>query len=458
MNGKVIYWIAELGNYLALAFWGQKLFIKKYNIQLNKNVWVENVIVVLTSLLLAVISVGNYAIVVYSNPVTYMLVLCMYVILKIFSKGKIKRSLVLIAVYVNFMRLIDLWVVTVILEVNRVSRYVSWDLIHMGPERSIFMFCLTVCYYAIYRWLDKNPVFDYLYENRFYRWAICIFSFLGIICFYRVYRFDYTEYIIEYWILYLICAFIVFGIFLFYMIRNKEEERAKMLKMRNDLMETNYRVLQKAYDENHMLYHDYKNHMMAVSVMIEEKENEKALEYIRAYMDLASDWKRRVCSGCRLVDIIMNCKAGEARDKVIDFKYKIDFIGSLPLEDIDICALLANLLDNAIEACEKVTTENPWIKFRMYKRNDTLLIRCMNRVRNEDVLKTNFFKSDKKNEQIHGWGMKSIENVIKKYDGYKEYEVGDGVVEIFISIPLGDAGGQKSTIGGQSRKMSKHNV
>ena len=72
------------------------------------------------------------------------------------------------------MRLIDLWVVAVITEVNRVSRYVEVDIIHMGLGRSIFMILLSVCYYLISYLLSGSLFLEYLCENTFYRWVLCI--------------------------------------------------------------------------------------------------------------------------------------------------------------------------------------------------------------------------------------------------------------------------------------------
>lgn len=58
--------------------------------------------------------------------------------------------------YIHCMRLIDLLIVTVIYEVNQVSRYVKWDLVNIGIARSIFLLCLSCSYYVIYRILIKK--------------------------------------------------------------------------------------------------------------------------------------------------------------------------------------------------------------------------------------------------------------------------------------------------------------
>lgn len=74
----------------------------------------------------------------------------------------------LVVTYINDMRLIDLWIVAVMTEVNRVSRYVNFDLTTMGIRRSIFMTVLSICYYLIYKWVCENQILECLCENIFY--------------------------------------------------------------------------------------------------------------------------------------------------------------------------------------------------------------------------------------------------------------------------------------------------
>ena len=206
--------------------------------------------------------------------------------------------------------------------------------------------------------------------------------------------------------------------------------------MRNDLLESNYHSLRKAYDENRMMYHDFKNHMLVVSELIQEEKNREALEYINTYIHWTLSINQRVESGCKIIDIIVNCKIAEALEKLIDFKCEVEYIGEICIEDIDMCALLANLLDNAIEACAKLQQEKRWIYLRIKRKNEMLLIKIENSMKESCVEKNKFFETSKDKKELHGLGMKSINNVIKKYDGHKEYEIQKDKFLIYISIPI----------------------
>lgn len=436
MCKNIIFWAAEYLNYFSLIFWGIKLFLKKYNVETGRKEWVDNLIIIVVSTPVIIVCVINYYMVSYSNIVTYLIFVYMYLFILIYHKRKIKRIFSLIAIYVHGVRLMDLLVVAVVLEIDRMSRYANWDLIHLGLERSIFLNLLSVFYYVVYKVFAKGHLLEYLYENTVYRWVLYVYSFAGIVCFFQAYRFDYSERLIQFWTFYLICLFIVCGIFMFYLVRIKEEERTRLLTMRNDLLESNYQALYKAYDENRMLAHDFKNHILAINQLIQEGRNEEALEYITTYNNETLKVNRRIESGCKIIDIIVNCKIAEAVEKEINFTYEIESIGEIDIPDIDVCTLLDNLLDNAIEANEQIGDGNRWIYLKIKRKNDMLLIWVENLIAKGLINKDNFFETSKENKIFHGLGIKSIDNVIQKYGGYKEFDIQENKFQIYISIPI----------------------
>ena len=427
MSKNIIFWAAEYLNYFSLIFWGIKLFLKKYNVQTGRKEWVENVIIIVVSAPVVVICVINYHMVSYSNFISYLIIFYMYAFILIYARGRIKKIFSLIAIYVNGVRLIDLLLVAVVLEINRMSRYANWDLIHIGMERSVFLVILSFFYYVIFRFLCERKILEYLCQNTVCRWIIYFYSFIGIVCFFQAYRFDYSERLIQFWTFYLLCLFIVCGIFVFYLIRIKNEEKNRLLTMRNNLLESNYQALHKAYDENRMLSHDFKNHMLAINQLIQENRNKEALDYIATYINWTLIINRRVETGCKIIDIIVNSKIAEAEEKNIKFIYEVEQLGTVNIQDIDMCALLANLLDNAKER---------WIYLKIKRKNEMLLIWIENSISSGEKEKTKFFQSTKRDKSLHGLGIKSVNNVIQKYDGYKVYEIQKDKFKTYISLPI----------------------
>ena len=434
MSREIVYFCAELLNYWSMTFFGLKLFAKVYEFSVHKNKNVENVIYAMSCLPISLFAAGNYFYSLYSISLTYIIILYMYIIGKILSKEKLDFSF--ISLYVFVMRLLDLWIVAVIEETNKMSRHIYVELIHSGIKRIIYMIILSISYYAFYCIFFKMDFINYLFSNKLNCKILCLYSFLGNSCFNGVYRFEYREQLIGYWTFYLVVAFMFIGIFLVWFIKTRGKEREKLLNMRNNLMEINYISLKKAYTENITLQHDYKNHLLAVLELIKNNKSTDAENYIYSFLNQTNRSLININSGNDILDIILSCKISEANEKRIRFFHQVECINDFYIENIDMCALMANLLDNSIEACEKIETDNSWIDLKIIKRKDMVLIQLCNSIQQEKIKKGNFFVTEKKNTQLHGWGMKSIENVVKKYEGIKSYHIEDNRIECFITLPI----------------------
>ncbi len=124
-------------------------------------------------------------------------------------------------------------------------------------------------------------------------------------------------------------------------------------------------------------------------------------------------------TGNSVIDAFVNYKYGIARKNKINFNLNIDIPSSLPFADGDLCVILGNLLDNALEANFRSKVDNPYINLNIkYDRNNIIIIvensfdgKLKRNNRGEKIT----LKEDKKN---HGIGIKSIKNIVKKYNGY----------------------------------------
>ena len=436
MCREIIYFCAELLNYWSMTFFGLKLFAKVYGFEVHKNKIVENGIYALMCLPISWHAAGNYIYATYSTLLTYLIIIYMYVLIRFLYRKKERCSIILISLYILIMRLFDLWIIAVVTEVSKISRDVEVNLISIGDARVWFMLILSLVYLIIYYWCAKNNILKYLEENKIYSCLICLYSLFGNGCFCTVYRFEYGKQLIGYWTFYLVCAFVFIGGFLFYIVKNKNDEKEKILMLRNDMLEMNYYNIQKNYETIRTLQHDYKNHMLAVSELIRDNKIDKSLCYIQTYIDYTNNSLDNIKSGNKIIDIIVNSKILEAKDKGISFVYEIDYVESINIEDMDMCSLIANLLDNAIEACEKVVYRKPEIILKIIKKDAVLIIQIVNSIHEDAIKKKYFFNTEKEHSQLHGWGIKSVERVINKYHGTKEYYIENSKVEMFITIPM----------------------
>jgi sensor histidine kinase regulating citrate/malate metabolism len=108
-------------------------------------------------------------------------------------------------------------------------------------------------------------------------------------------------------------------------------------------------------------------------------------------------------------------------------------LGDIRIKDEDIVTILANLLDNAIEACEKVTEGSRSIKFK-FLLEDKITISVKNPMKGKIKIVDNYPMSTKQNWSGHGIGMHNIEMAVKKYNGEVNYSSYDGFFTYTIHI------------------------
>lgn len=173
---------------------------------------------------------------------------------------------------------------------------------------------------------------------------------------------------------------------------------------------------QKNLKELKQLRHDMKNYTIALSELIKNNENQKALEYISSISGTLESAKIYCNTGILSLDSIVNYKFTRAEEMGISVDSEIVIPYNLNLKSNDLVAILGNLLDNAIEASSKA--ENKYVKFRMSYDRGTVLIVISNSYNGELNFEDENYKTTKKYDTtIHGIGLKSIKSVVEKYNG-----------------------------------------
>ena len=93
------------------------------------------------------------------------------------------------------------------------------------------------------------------------------------------------------------------------------------------------------------------------------------------------------------------------------------YLQQLPFTDREIISLFGNLLDNAIEACERITDKNTWIHIKMKKKNQLLYFEIKNTTETTVQQVPGKFITTKTDGTLHGYGIKNIMDVVEKYHG-----------------------------------------
>lgn len=184
--------------------------------------------------------------------------------------------------------------------------------------------------------------------------------------------------------------------------------------------------------------HDVKNQYAYMRAMLEEGKYEELKTYFNELLGtFAVSLFEQVDSGNEIIDSVLNFELAKMREKDIKADIRVSVPSQLPFKKSSILTLFANVIDNAIDACERDKPENPFVSVVVNIRGDQLLLSVSNptKLKQEDLdagLTTN--KTDKKR---HGYGMKIIRKVVSKYNGFYRCFIEDGlfISECLLSIP-----------------------
>lgn len=201
-----------------------------------------------------------------------------------------------------------------------------------------------------------------------------------------------------------------------------------------ELMEIHYREVDNMYRQMRGWRHDYRNHIQTMKAYASNGD----WEAINRYLDLLDHDLATVDTviktGNHMTDAILNSKISLARAKEIQVVADAHIPVQLKSSEIDLCCILGNLFDNAIEASMKLPKEQRLIRVYMDMKNTQLYISFTNFTAGKKMPKRgNVFASTKGDG--HGFGLVRIETIVQRMDGYISCNSEDGAFTTEILLP-----------------------
>lgn len=201
----------------------------------------------------------------------------------------------------------------------------------------------------------------------------------------------------------------------------------------NKLAERQFEEIRSTYRQMRGWQHDYRNHMQVLKVYLEEGEIEKGKEYIMQMDRDLSDIDHIIKSGNIMADAIINSKLSLARSKNISINATVKIPESLPVSDTEFCVIFGNLLDNAIEACERITrNEDRFIRIYIGLFQKQFYLSVTNATDRTDRITA--YRTVK--GMGHGFGLQRIDSIINKHQGFLNRKNEPGVFVTEIMLPL----------------------
>lgn len=187
--------------------------------------------------------------------------------------------------------------------------------------------------------------------------------------------------------------------------------------------EENYKILQNNETELRKLRHDMKNHIMMLHEYLRKDDTETALQHLGNIQNTLEEISATVCTSNPAIDAAINIGARKAQTENIEYKAQIIGDENIFIEAADICRFLSNAIDNAIEAC--ISCEEKYVYIELNVSKESLKIH----VENPTVYKPDRFRflTSKADKENHGYGMKNMKNVVKKYNGIMNTEINNNI-------------------------------
>ena len=176
-----------------------------------------------------------------------------------------------------------------------------------------------------------------------------------------------------------------------------------------------------------------KHYLTAAAQLISEDKPREAKEYIESVInEKINPTSAVINTGSAVVDAAINNKITACANKGIEIKCLIDtqFVG---VKDMDISILLSNLLDNAINGCDM---SEPKIDLTVKSQKSFIYINVKNKISTSVLNDNPNLVTKKEDKSSHGFGIKSIKNIAKKYDGGAEFSEQNGyfIAEVWLKI------------------------
>ena len=205
-------------------------------------------------------------------------------------------------------------------------------------------------------------------------------------------------------------------------------------------------MLRKQRDEVQNIYqtmrawrHDYHNHIQSIKAMLSMDKREELENYLDNLEKDLDSIDIAIRTGNVGLDAILSSKVSIARKNSIEVNCTAKVPGELKITDVHLCAIVGNLMDNAIEACEKITLGENGVATRFIRIYIGLF---KNQLYISITNSTNVKKRQRVTELVtskigeHGFGLRRIDKLVDKYDGYVNRKNEPGVFATEIMLPL----------------------
>lgn len=193
----------------------------------------------------------------------------------------------------------------------------------------------------------------------------------------------------------------------------------------------NYKLLTLSYKQVREFKHDIENQFSVLKDMLENDDTDAAKEYLVKLSSFVRLANRLCYTGNNAVDSIVNIKGSLAQTYGIEFICKVNIITSIKADELELCRIIGNGLDNAIEGCQRSDAPHKHIWISISEEREKLFLVITN---TSDKVDTAVLSSTKKGKGLHGIGIGSIKSSVDRLGGLVKFDHEDGIFKMNIMV------------------------
>ncbi len=216
--------------------------------------------------------------------------------------------------------------------------------------------------------------------------------------------------------------------------KEKKKEDFELLESKIEFEMQKVSSAMDLYNNQRKLTHDFKEHLNALATLIKSNNFLKADNYISDLLKIQEQSSLVIYSNNPIIDMLLTQKSLEAKKTGTEIDFEVGDLTHFPMAETDIVVVLANLLDNAIEASKDCEIEkNIFVTINLNERQNILKIK--NSMSKNINIVHGEIKTTKKNKAKHGFGLSNVKEIFDRYDWKHIINIEDNTFE-FIAIQL----------------------
>lgn len=216
-----------------------------------------------------------------------------------------------------------------------------------------------------------------------------------------------------------------------YEMKNKAEQYNELIQMQLNSFQTEMTNTRKSEKKMSILRHDTRHHLSVLRTLIQQGETDKALEYLNEVSQTYDDTVIKTYCRNEMVNSVLSIYNMRFEEQRIRWEIQVSIGEKLPCSEMMFCAILSNVLENAMHAVQELPQDKRYIELSLSEKVGHLLLMAKNTVQNAPVFNDGVPVTERSG---HGLGARSIVYYVEKLNGQYQFfmENGDFVVMIIL--------------------------